>query len=165
MNDEVSRNPEEPTFEGEVPEKHLPRWVQIPVGVVLICFTLLALLGSGSMLVSRSEKAPIFTTIVGVVLLLGCFWVLEKCLRLLTGRKNRGGLMAPNTLRVVSYCILALPLAGFFTGYYRRFGLLAIHQAIMYFSAFFGLQALARKREITEMEQAKTGEPETRDPL
>jgi len=66
---------------------------------------------------------------------------------LVTGRKNRGGLMAPNTLRVVSLFFLALPVAGLFTGYYRKMGLFAIFQAVMYFLCFLGLLALARKRE------------------
>jgi len=66
---------------------------------------------------------------------------------LLTGRKNRGGLMTPGTLRVVSFFFLIFPVAGLFTGYYRKMGLVAIFQAVMYFFAFLGLRALARKRE------------------
>ena len=80
-------------------------------------------------------------------LLLGCLWTFEKCFRLITGRQDQGGLMTPNTLRVVSFFFLALPVAGLFTGYYRKMGLVAIFQAVMYFLGFLGLHALARKRE------------------
>ena len=71
---------------------------------------------------------------------------IRKYFRLITGRKNQGGPMTPNTLRVVSFFFLALPVAGLFTGYYRKMGLVAIFQAVMYFLGFLGLHALARKR-------------------
>jgi hypothetical protein len=73
--------------------------------------------------------------------------VLEKCYRLLTGRKKRGGLMTPGTLRVVAFFVLIFPVMGLFTGYYRKMGPIAVFQAVMYFFAFLGLRALARKRE------------------
>jgi hypothetical protein len=49
--------------------------------------------------------------------------------------------MAPNTLRVVSFFFLAAPVAGLFTGYYRKMGLVAIFQTMMYFFSFMGLRA------------------------
>jgi uncharacterized membrane protein len=140
----------------ETPEKEVPRWVQVLVGLVLALLTLFCGFASVTMLVVPNEKSPILTVVVGLILLLGSFWVLEKCFRLLTGRKNRGGLMTPNTLRVVSFFFLVFPAAGLFTGYYRKMGLIAIFQAVMYFSSFLGLRALARKREASGVnEQTK----------
>jgi uncharacterized membrane protein len=140
----------------ETPEKEVPRWVQVLVGLVLALLALLCGFASVMMLVVPNEKSPILTIVVGLVLLLGCLWVLEKCFRLLTGRKNRGGLMAPNTLRVVSFFFLVFPVVGFFTGYYRKMGLVAIFQAVMYFLSFLGLRALARKREARGMSNEQT---------
>jgi len=131
----------------ETPEKEVPRWVQVPAGLVLALLTMLCGFASVTMLVVPNEKSPILAIVVGLVLLLSCLWVFEKCFRLLTGRKNRGGLMAPNTLRVVSFFFLALPVAGLFTGYYRKMGVVAIFQAVMYFFGFLGLRGLARKRK------------------
>jgi len=131
----------------ESQEKEVPRWVQVPAGLVLGLLTLLCGYASLVLLLDANQKEPVVAAVVGFVLLLGCFWVLEKCFRLLTGRKNRGGLMTPGTLRVLSFFFLALPVAGIFTGYYRRMGLIAIFQAVMYFFSFLGLRALARKRE------------------
>jgi hypothetical protein len=131
----------------EVPEKEVPRWVQVPAGLVLGLLTLLCGYASVVLLLDANQKKPILAAVVGFVLLLGCFWVLEKCFRLLTGRKNQGGLMTPGTLRVVSFFFLIFPVAGLFTGYYRKMGLVAIFQAVMYFFSFLGLRALARKRE------------------
>jgi hypothetical protein len=131
----------------EPQEKELPRWVRIPVGLVLGLFTLLCGVASLSLLIVPNKQAPVLAVMIGLVLILGCLWVLEKCFRLITGRKNRGGLMSPNALRVVSIFLLILPIAGLFTGYYREMGALAIFQAVMYFFGFLGLRALARKRE------------------
>jgi hypothetical protein len=144
-----------PAFEYQ--DKELPRWVQVPAGLILGLFTLLCGFASVSLLLVPNKKAPLLAVIVGLLLLLGCFWVLEKCFRLMTGRKNRGGLMSPNALRVVSFFLLVLPIAGLFTGYYREMGAVAIFQAVMYFFGFLGLRALARKREASE---SQTNEPE-----
>jgi amino acid transporter len=131
----------------EAREKEVPRWVQVPIGLVLGLLTLLCGFASVILLLAPNKKSPILAIVVGLILLLGCLWVLEKCFRLLTGRKNRGSLMTPNTLRLVSFFFLVLPVAGSFTGYYRQMGPVAIFQAVMYFFSFLGLRALARKRE------------------
>jgi hypothetical protein len=136
-----------PNLEDQKKERELPRWVQIPAGIVLGSFTLLCGYASLVLLFGVNEKNPILAAVVGFVLLLGCLWVLEKCLRLLTGRKIQGGLLSPTALRVVSFFFLIFPIAGLFTGYYRRMGAVAVFQALMYLSSFFGLQALARRRE------------------
>jgi hypothetical protein len=131
----------------EPQERELPRWVQVPVGLILGSFTLLCGFASLSLLLVPNKQSPVLAVVAGLVLMLGCLWVLEKCFRLLTGRKHKGGLMTPNTLRVVSFFMLVLPIAGLFTGYYREMGPVAVFQAVMYFFGFLGLRALARKRE------------------
>ena len=131
----------------ELVPAELPRWIQIPAGLVLGSLTLLCGYASLVLLFGVKEKNPILAGVVGLVLLLGCLWVLEKCLRLLTGRKNRGGLLSPAALRVVSFFFLVFPVAGLFTGYYRRMGAVAVFQALMYLFSFVGLQSLARRRE------------------
>jgi hypothetical protein len=73
-------------------------------------------------LVRPNEQNPILTFVVVVFLLLGCLRVLEKCSRLLTGRKQQSGLMTPMALRVVSFFFLIFPVVGLFTGYYRKMG-------------------------------------------
>ncbi len=83
----------------DVREIELPRWVQVPVGIVLSLFTLLCGFASAYLLFDPNKRAPILAFVVGFILLLGCAWVLEKCFRLITGRKKRGGLMTPRALR------------------------------------------------------------------
>jgi amino acid transporter len=142
----------------EAREKEVPRWVQVPIGLVLGLLTLLCGFASVILLLAPNKKSPILAIVVGLILLLGCLWVLEKCFRLLAGRKNRGGLMTPNTLRLVSFFFLVLPVAGLFTGYYRQMGPVAIFQAVMYFFSFLGLRSLARKREANRVSNERTKE-------
>lgn len=58
-----------------------------------------------SLLLVPNKQAPVLAVIVGLVVILGCLWIL-------TGRQNRGGLMSPNTLRVLSFLLLILPIVG-----------------------------------------------------
>lgn len=86
----------------EAREKEVPRWVRVPMGLVLGLLTVLCGFASTTLLLVPNKKSPILVIVVGLILLLGCLWLLEKCFRLLPGRKNQGGLMSPTTLRVVS---------------------------------------------------------------
>ena len=142
----------------EPQEKELPRWFQVPMGLTLGLFTLLCGFASLSLLLVPHKQSPVLGVGVGLVMLLGCLWVLEKSFRLVAGRKNRGGLMTPNALRVVSFFLLVLPVAGLFTGYYREIGALAIIQAVMYFFGFVGVRALARKREAEGVQTGRVKE-------
>ena len=142
----------------ESQEKEVPRWVQIPAGLVLGLLTLLCGYASIVLLLEANKKNPILTVVVGFVLLLGCLWVLEKCFRLVTGRKNRGGLMNPRTLRLVSFLFLIFPVVGLFTGYYRKMGPIAVFQAVMYIFGFLGLRDLARTRETNEVGDVRSEE-------
>ena len=140
----------------EVGEKEIPRWIQVPIALVLGLLTLLCGFASVILLLAPNKKSPMLAIVVGLILLLSCLWVLEKCFRLLTGRKNQGGLMTPSTLRVVSFFFLVIPVAGLFTGYYREMGPVAIFQAVMYFFSFLGLRVLARKREASGVSNEQT---------
>lgn len=125
----------------------LPRWVQVPVGIFLGLVTLLLLASSAIILFAPNEKAPILAPTIGVISVVVCCWVLEKCIRLISGRKQKGGLMSPRTLRFVSWFCLLLPLAGFFSGYFVTHTLEALLQTATYISVFFGLRSLASFRE------------------
>lgn len=142
-------------------ERDLPRWVQVPAGIVLGLVTIFCIFALLSLWFSPNKPSPVLAAIVFLVLLAGCALVLEKCFRLLTGRKRKGGLMSPTALRVVAFCALLMPIAGIFTGYYKRMGALAFVQAAAYVLAFFGLRALARKREQQRLVAGTGGERES----
>jgi hypothetical protein len=145
-------------------EAELPRWIQVPAGILLGLFALFCAFAAIDMVLLagiKSSPSPILAIAVVLILLLVCLWVLEKCFRLVTGRKKRGGLLSPTVLRVVAVFLLIIPVAGLFTGYYREMGPIAIFQAVMYVFGFFGLRALAGKREASLNEKTKTEDTET----
>jgi hypothetical protein len=119
----------------------------VPIGLLLLAFTLLCLLGSATLIFSPNEKAPVLVPTLGIVWVLGCFWVLEKCFRLVTGRRNREGLMGPQSLRALAWLFLLLPIGGLFTGYFQTHTLVALVQSAAYISAFLGLRFLAKRRK------------------
>jgi hypothetical protein len=94
----------------DIRELEVPRWIQVPAGIILSLLTLLCGFGSAFLVFIPNKKAPILAFVVGLALLLGCVWVLAKCFRLITGKKTKGGLMSPTALRVVSIFFLVLPL-------------------------------------------------------
>jgi hypothetical protein len=148
-------------------EAELPRWVQVPVGILLALFALFCAFAAIDVVLLagiKNSPSPGLAVAVVLILLAACFWVLVKCFRLVTGRKKRGGLLGPTALRVVAVFLLIIPLAALFTGYYvegtavfTTMGPLAIFQAVMYVFGFFGLRALARKREASLDGKAKIG--------
>ena len=131
----------------EFRERELPRWAQVATGLVLGVLALGCGYASATLMFDLNRKAPLLLISIGVILLLGCLWVLGKCVRLVIGRRIRGGLMSPRALRVVAVFLLVLPVASLFTGYYRQMEPVAIFVATMYVFGFFRLRALARERE------------------
>jgi hypothetical protein len=73
--------------------KEVPRWVRVPADLVLGLFTLLCGFASLSLLLVPHKQTLVLVALA-LVLMLGCVWALEKCFRLITGRRNRGGLEA-----------------------------------------------------------------------
>ncbi len=145
-------------------EAELPRWIQVPAGILVGLFALFCAFAAVDMLLltgKKSSPSPILAVAVVFILLLVCLWVLAKCFRLVTGRKKRGGLLSPTVLRVAGVFLLIIAVAGLFTGYDREMGAIAIFQAVMYIFGFFGLRALARKREASLDEKPKSEETET----
>ena len=112
--------------------KKIKSWICILIGVVLSLLTLGCLVGSIIILVHPPGESPLFSFVVGLIMVFLCFWVLEKSVRMVLQRPNKGGLMTPRTLRIVAVIILLLPIGGLFTGYYKKEGLIAVLQVISY---------------------------------
>lgn len=125
----------------------VPRWIAIPVGIVLGLFLLPCLIGSASLILVPAESAPIARPIGGAVLIVMCCWSLEKCFRLVTNKRNKGGLLSQRSLRAVGWLFLLLPVGGLVTGYFQAKPVIAVVQTAAYISIFFGVRRLASERE------------------
>ncbi len=128
-------------------EPEIPRWVQVPVGVVLSAFVFLCLAGSLMLAIAGTEKAPVVARILGTLMTVLSIWLLKICWRLIIGGKNRGGLIDPAGLRMIGWAFLLLPIGGIFSGYFRTNPIAAILQTVAYIAIFFSLRSIADRRE------------------
>lgn len=126
---------------------HVPRWIEIPIGIFISLFTLMCLAGSITLLVVLPQKNKVISVLIGIILVLLCAWVLEKGVRLITGLPKKGGLLSPFALRIASVLFFCLPIGGIFTGYYSKRGPIAFFQAIMCLLTSVSLLGLARSRD------------------
>jgi hypothetical protein len=107
-------------------------------------------MGSALILFAPPEKSPTLGMLAGLVMVPGCLWVIDKCIRLITAKRNSGGLIGPRSLRAVAVLFLLMPLGGHFSGYFRNHALLAIVQTAVYICVFIGLRKLAARRESSD---------------
>ncbi|MFC4158537.1 hypothetical protein [Chitinimonas lacunae] len=131
--------------DGAVPT--LPRWVQIPVGLLLALFTLLCLLGSIVGLFTRNPQAPLLVPLVSLVMIIASLWLLLCCARMIFNWRPQQGLIGPGILRLCAWCFLLLPLGSLFTGYLEAYPVRTLIQTVVYVSIFFSLRSLAASRE------------------
>jgi hypothetical protein len=124
----------------------VPRWVQVPLGVVLTALLLPSLAGSLLLVVQPNERAPLAAPATGLVMSLACAWLLPKCLRLVTGRHAREGLFGPRSLNAMAWVFLVLPLGGLFTGYFAARPLQAGLQTLGHIGLFVALRRMASHR-------------------
>jgi hypothetical protein len=148
--------------QAEVRETDLPRWVEVPVGLLLGFVMLLCLGGVATLVFSADEKAPVAAPAAGVILVLPSVWALGKCIRLITGRRTQGGLMGPRALRIIGGLFLLLPLGGLFTGYIRNHPMRSAYQALCCVGAFVGLHSLANARDRRTASEAEELEARVR---
>jgi hypothetical protein len=137
--------PNEPTQQSK--EDEVPRWFQVPIGLLLAAFVAPSIVGSLALALLPNEKAPISALFFGVGLSFLSLWGALICFRLITGRKVRGGLVSPRALRLTAWFFLLLPFAGLYNGYFVTHTLQALGLTVAYISTFFGLRSLASRRE------------------
>lgn len=126
---------------------NLPRWIEMPAGILLFLFTLLCFAGSVAVVARPSEKNPALAVVIGVIMIFGCVWIFEKSLRLIFNKPVGGGLMTTKALRGFAYMFLLMPVGGLFTGYFKEKPFIALLQTAANVSFFFGLRAIALERE------------------
>jgi hypothetical protein len=136
-----------PDWERPQTTRDFPRWPEIAVGIILGSFTLFTGYASLVMLFSINRKTPLLVSATAILLVWGCAWVLEKSVRLLTGRNSQAAVFSPAAFRVISYAPLLLITIALFTGYFRTASPTAIYEAAIHLSIFVGLHRWARYRE------------------
>lgn len=134
--------------EEEIRLRNVPRWIEVPVGLLLSAWTLLCIAGSLALMIVKTEQNWLFCKVFGTLMLLASVWSLQKSVSFISGRSATGVLLSPITLRIASALFLLMPIGGLFTGYYKENGVMALVQAGTYlFIISPGLWKLARVRD------------------
>lgn len=103
-------------YEGIEP-KPLPRWITIPLGMVLTPFALLCIIGSAILLIAPNVPPTLLTVSLGSVFLAGSLWVSYLSLRLLfVSPKGGTKLISPAGLRVIALVFAAIPIISIIVG-------------------------------------------------
>jgi hypothetical protein len=91
----------------------------------------------------KSRSGPVGRPCYGT----GMYWAIDKCIRLITGKRNSGGLISPRSIRSIAILFLLMPLGELCSGYFRAHMLLAIVQTAVYICIFIELRRFAARRE------------------
>jgi len=128
--------------------KVLPKWVTLPLGVILFPFSLMCITGSLIMLLAPNVPISIFTIIIGSLFLFGSVWVSLLSFRLIFSSYNKGkDLVSPNGLRAVAILFFCIPILAIVLGTFMDKPFVYSVQTIFYFFIAFRLFSFARFRE------------------
>ena len=129
--------PDEPT---------LPRWAQVLLGVLLLPFALLCVVGALSIFgIPKVQGEPLLQLVAGVISAL-CIWVVVLAVRLILGLRGKYGLLGPVTLRIGAVVAIGLVIGGAFTGIYVQHPVRSVVMAVVYVIAAIRLWRLAAYR-------------------
>jgi hypothetical protein len=128
-------------------EKTLPRWVTIPLGVVLAPFTLLCVIGSASLLLAPRVPPTVLTVSLGTLFLAGSVWVFVLSLKLVFfNPARRRGFISPFGLRVIAGIFAIIPVAALISGTFWEKPVLHSAMTVGYIFIVLRLLGMAKSR-------------------
>ncbi len=127
-------------------ELSIPRWVQIPVGILLLPVTLLCVVGAISIFgIPKVQGDPLLQLVTAVICAL-CLWAVVLAVRLIFGLRGRYGLMGPVALRIGAIVAVGLVVGGAFAGVYVEHPVRGSILATAYIAVSIRLWRLAAHR-------------------
>lgn len=95
----------------------LRRWVQVLVGGLLTPLLLFCSAGAVTIFAIPKVQASLALLSLAALILLGCLWALQLCVRLVRGLKPGQELFGPWALRIIAATMMGLVLAAVLNGY------------------------------------------------
>ena len=131
----------------EIEPKPLPRWVTIPLGLLLTPFTLICVIGSATLLVAPNVPPSLVTISLGSVFLGGSLWVFYLSLRLLfVNPKTKSKFISPFGLRAVALVFAVIPVVSIIVGTFWEKPIIHSIMTIAYVGIVFRLWGMAGQR-------------------
>ncbi len=131
----------------EIEPKPLPRWVTMPLGIILTPFTFLCVIGSSIMLLAPNVPPNAFTVLLGSLFWAGSCWVFYLSLRLLfVNPKSKSGLITAMGLRGIALVFAVIPVASLITGSFWDKPIIHSIMTVLYMFIIAHLWGLAKHR-------------------
>jgi hypothetical protein len=131
----------------EVEAKPLPRWVTMPLGLLLTPFTLICVIGSASLLVAPNVPPSLLTVSMGSIFLVGSLWVFYLSLRLLfVNPKSSSNFISSVGLKVIALVFAVIPVMSLFIGTFWEKPVIHSIMTIAYIGIVFRLWGVANYR-------------------
>lgn len=131
----------------EIEPRSLPRWVTIPLGMVLAPFTFICVIGSSVILLAPNVPPSMLTVSIGTLFLSGSLWVFYLSLRLLfVSPKSKTSFISPIGLRVIALVFAAIPIVALILGTFWEKPLIHSIMTLAYISIVFKLLGIAKHR-------------------
>ena len=132
----------------EFDPKPLPRWVTVPLGLLLVPFTLICVVGSATILIDPFVPPSIFTVSIGSIFLAGSLWVFYLSFRLVFSSPNsEKKFLSTFMLRVISLVFLAIPVVSIAVGTFWEKPIIHSIMTVGYISVVIRLWAIGKHRE------------------
>lgn len=132
----------------EIEPKLLPRWVTIPLGLLLAPFTLLCVVGSAIILLAPNLPPSFLTVSLGSLFFAGSIWVFVLSLRLIfINPKGNSSFISPRGLRVLALVFAIIPIASLALGTFWEKPVVHTIMSIAYIGIVLRFWALANHRQ------------------
>ena len=142
--------------------KTLPRWVTILLGIILVPFALMSVIGSLVVLLAPNVPYSVLTIFLGTVFLAGSLWVLLLSLRLIfISPNNRKGFISPTALKVGAAIFASIPIVSLLIGKFWERPVAYGIMTVAYIGMIYRALAMARQREkrSRQISQEANGSP------
>lgn len=144
-----SATPDDLTVPNELmpPPKRVPRWITLPLGLLLLPILILCVFGGVSLFIDPPKDVATARIVIGSVVLAASFGLGVVVFRLITGRESPyGGLFPPNALKGLAIVFGAMPIGLAFTGFYSDEPIRSIAVAATWILMAAGIWRMATRR-------------------
>lgn len=131
----------------EIEPKPLPRWITIPLGMLLAPFTLICVIGSATLFVAPNAPPSLITVSLGSIFLGGSLWVFYLSLRLIfINPKTKSKFISPVGLKAVALVFAVIPVVSIMVGTFWEKPIIHSIMTIAYIGIVFRLWGIAGQR-------------------
>lgn len=130
----------------------LPRWVTIPVGILLAPLATLCLAGSVLLILGKVGNDSLLIPVVGVAMALVSVWALNMCWQLVSGREAKGGPTSSRMYTLISWAFALLILFVLFSGQLLSEPLVSSLRIVGFATLFLVFRAAAANSEANAAE-------------